>query len=108
MPPPRGEGMTDSPLWALSQSRGTGDGADTQTPHGTTPHPTQQASPPDKHAPPGVGVHDLRPLRGRPPARSWTPTPHQRAHKPAENPETKISTTQAPHLTGPASSGMTE
>src|SRR5512133_2968035 len=62
---------------------------------------------PEQRAPPGVGVKDLRPLRGRPCGSIPDPDASpRRAHKQAENPQEKDQYKNY-RLTGPAPSGMT-
>jgi hypothetical protein len=62
---------------------------------------------PEQRAPPGVGVKDLRPLRGRPCGSIPDPDASpRRAHKQAENPQEKDQHKNY-RLTGPAPSGMT-
>jgi len=73
----RGEGMTDTPHSGRVPPAGTtGHGAATDhhkhSPRELTDQPDLRRQ---QHAPTGVGVQDLRPLRGRPLGRSWTPPP---------------------------------
>ena len=88
--------MTDSPPRGLSTSRDTGTGARTRPPapehRGAAPQPLLR---PEQRAPSGVGVKDLRPLRGRPfgPILDPDASP-RRAHKQAKNHKKKISTTE--------------
>jgi hypothetical protein len=79
----------------------------------TIDHPTfETVEPPNnslrtqQRAPPGVGVKDLRPLRGRP--YGPIPDPNASSTRPneAENSQQKINYKNR-RLTGPAPSGMT-
>jgi len=59
---------------------------------GATPQPLLR---PEQRAPSGVGVKDLRPLRGRPSGPIIDPDASpRRAHKQAENHKEKISSTE--------------
>src|SRR5207342_1814794 len=105
---PTSEGMTDSPPPGACPPPGHRH----WSMHSTTSTRARKATPqpllrPEQRAPSGVGVKDLRPLRGRPfgPIIDPDASP-RRAHKPAENHKEKISSTEL-GLTGPAPSGMT-
>ena len=75
MPPPRGEGMTDTPYEGLSIARGFWHWRTSPQPHTSkAERPREGLSADTQPAPHRVSVKDLRPLRGRPPAESLTPT----------------------------------
>jgi hypothetical protein len=88
MPPERGEEMTDTPP-GLSRHPDTGHGARTQPPiRRSSEPPTFSFLPRLQHAPRGVDIQDLRPLRGRP----YGPIPDTDAYPGAPtNPQKKLN-----------------
>ena len=101
--------MTDSPLTGPVHQPGRRHWST----HPTSNHRTDRSRTdtnllrPQQRAPPGVGVKDLRPLRGRPCGSIPDPDASpRRAHKQAENLQEKDQHKNY-RLTGPAPSGMT-
>ena len=66
MPPLRGEGMTDTPPGAVPLSGHRSWSTHTTLSPGSSEPPTSSFFRVFQHAPGGVDVQDLRPLRGRP------------------------------------------
>jgi hypothetical protein len=100
--------MTDSPTRGLSTAGAPAleHAPNHDHPNITEPHPTRLLRP-EQRAPSGVGVKDLRPLRGRPFGPILDPdASSRRAHKQAENRKKKDHRARR-GLTGPAPSGMT-
>jgi hypothetical protein len=96
--------MTDSPSPGLSTSRNRRWSTAPDRPSiENNPEPTDLPLRPEQHAPPGVDVKDLRPLRGRPCGPIPDPDAStRRAQRQAERSQKKI-TNKNPELTGPRS-----
>ena len=104
MPPERGEEMTDTPPGAVPPS-----GHRSWSTHPTT-HPPRIFGAADlpflprlQHAPRGVDIQDLRPLRGRP----YGPIPDTDAYPGAPTDDQKKIQQPNSRLTSPDPSGMT-
>ena len=100
--------MTDSPNGGLSTAGDTGAGARTRPTPENSREPPDLPLRPEQHAPRGVGVKDLRPLRGRPSGPIPDPNAStRRAPETGGRNAKRKDQEQERRLTGPAPSGMT-